>query len=150
MEQKMNPAEVALHDQIRAASADAAGLGATEGWGTPRKVAIDQAPQWYRTASATMQQALATGELTFCSHLNGGPQPVALLAEEPKRWYCLPCFRRAQATRRCLGCGVFAGELTQTGGHEDVIQGPVVTYSMVRCLPCYQRGQTVPATFGRG
>lgn len=146
----MNPADVALQDQIRAASADAAGLGVAEGWGAPRKISVEQAPQWYRTASATMQQALASGELTYCAHLDGGPQPVALLAEEPKRWYCLPCFRRAQATRRCLGCGAPSGELTPRGRHEDVIQGPVVTYSMVRCPACYQRGRTVPATFGRG
>ncbi|MCX4744117.1 hypothetical protein OG455_01075 [Kitasatospora sp. NBC_01287] len=150
MDEKKTPAQVALDDQIRAAGADAAGLGAAEGWGIPRKIAVDQAPPWFRKASAIMQEALARGELAYCSHLGGGPQPVVLLAEEPRRWYCLPCFRRAQATRRCLRCGQPSGELTPEGGHEDVIQGPVITYSMVRCPACYERGPEVPDTFGRG
>ncbi|MGF1428526.1 hypothetical protein [Kitasatospora sp. LaBMicrA B282] len=146
MDAKKTAAELALEDQIRAAGADAADAE-TARRGAARRIPVRQAPQWYRTASATMQAALATGRLTHCEHLAGGPQPVVLLAERPEHWYCRPCAQLGRATRRCLHCGRPAGGLTPKGGHEEVVQGPVVTYSMVRCPDCFAQDTEVPSTF---
>ncbi|MEV8328861.1 hypothetical protein [Kitasatospora sp. NPDC056731] len=109
---------------------------------------MEEASQWVRDATTTMDQARQDGTLRLRAHLTS-IQPMALLTEDPRRVVCWPCYTEARATRTCSTCGSPAGSASLLGGVESIVRGPAVLYSRVICASCADLGHLV-GTFGNG
>ncbi|GAA3056396.1 hypothetical protein GCM10020229_80190 [Kitasatospora albolonga] len=150
MNEPANPGLAAFEDQIRAADAHAAGFLAGQGRGLETAMPAALAPAWQREAVATMDAARKRDALKACRHLTNAPAPAAILVEAPHVLHCLDCYARRDADRRCSECGRLAGRLSLEGGLEDVIRGPVVIWSRVRCARCARSATAPGGTFGNG
>ncbi|BAJ30471.1 MULTISPECIES: hypothetical protein [Kitasatospora] len=133
-----------LADEMAAALA---AQGHAPGVATP----TDSAPKWKRDILTVLAAADAAGVLRTCPHLPEKAQACAVLAEAPDILVCLLCYRELTPRRVCPDCKGPSGSASAEGGVEDVITGPTMIYSRMRCARCARSAPapTAPGgTFG--
>ncbi|MEV7358225.1 hypothetical protein [Kitasatospora sp. NPDC091276] len=144
----VDPFLTSLWDQATASAAHTDELLAQAGVQRSESASMDEVDQWVRDAIATMDQARQDNALRVCDHLTS-IQPMAVLAEAPRRVVCWSCYTEARAVRACLRCGCPAGTASLLGGVESLVRGPAVLYSRMLCMPCAYPASP-GGTFGSG